>query len=732
MDPNTRQNSNGGDHVDDFQAEIVNPNPLEEHPMGPKLNAQTLKTLQQNDLKVVAQSVISITPDVATIAYKKILIEEPIDTNSFEYLDMFKKVKKCMDLRTKYQQISCQIDGMNPKDDPKINYDPSKFVLPCDIPVPDFPLNQFIFEMKDGVFRVYETGKLDVSISEVPSVKGFFEDLDFIIAFEAEGPIKTYAYKRLNFLQSLFDMHLVLNEVLEQAICKAVPHRDFYNVRKVDTHVHHSSCMNQKHLLRFIKSKMRKNADDIVIFRDGKHLSLQEVFQSLNLTAYDLSIDTLDMHAHKDSFQRFDKFNLKYNPLGESRLREIFLKIDNFIKGRYLAELTKQVISDLEESKYQMAEYRVSIYGRDENEWYKLADWFCENKVFSPNVRWLIQVPRLYQLYRSTGVIKNFEEFLTNIFKPLFDVTLNPQKHPNLHKFLTHVVGFDSVDDESKANRRLARTFPLPKDWDSTYDPPYSYYLYYMYANMTALNQLRLKLGENTFLLRPHAGEAGPEPHENLTAAFLLSHSINHGILLKKVPALQYLYYLMQIGLAVSPLSNNSLFLAYDRNPFPDFFKRGLNVSVSTDDPLQFHFTKEPLIEEYSVAAQIWKLSPTDMCEIARNSVLQSGFELCVKKTWIGENCILAGPTGNDIQKTNVPNLRLAFRHDTLMNERNTISKVLHSDATSSADQLQAETSGILKRKINDITLLNRISATNKRLRSMYGDNEGDKINEKS
>lgn len=65
------------------------------------------------------------------------------------------------------------------------------------------------------------------------------------------------------------------------------------------------------------------------------------MFESLNLTAYDLSIDTLDMHAHQDSFHRFDKFNLKYNPIGESRLREIFMKTDNYIKGRYLAELTK-------------------------------------------------------------------------------------------------------------------------------------------------------------------------------------------------------------------------------------------------------------------------------------------------------------------------------------------------------------------------------------------------------
>lgn len=55
----------------------------------------------------------------------------------------------------------------------------------------------------------------------------------------------------------------------------------------------------------------------------------------------------------------------------------------------------------------------------------------------------------------------------------------------------------------------------------------------------------------------------------------------------------------------MSPLSNNSLFLDYHRNPFPMFFQRGLNVSLSSDDPLQIHLTKEPLVEEYSVAAQV-------------------------------------------------------------------------------------------------------------------------------
>lgn len=106
----------------------------------------------------------------------------------------------------------------------------------------------------------------------------------------------------------------------------------------------------------------------------------------------------------------------------------------------------------------------------------------------------------------------------------------------------------------------------------------------------------------------------------------MMAENISHGLLLRKVPVLQYLYYLAQIGIAMSPLSNNSLFLNYHRNPLPEYLARGLVISLSTDDPLQFHFTKEPLMEEYSIAAQVWKLSSCDMCELARNSVLMSGF----------------------------------------------------------------------------------------------------------
>ncbi|KFA51802.1 hypothetical protein S40293_05849 [Stachybotrys chartarum IBT 40293] len=544
------------------------------------------------------------------------------------------------------------------------------------------------FKLDDnGVYQVYEddgSGESDMARKPalcVPTIREFYIDLENILTASSDGPSKSFAFRRLQYLEGKFQLYVLLNEYQETADSKKVPHRDFYNVRKVDTHVHHSACMNQKHLLRFIKSKMKKYPNEVVLFRDGKHLTLAEVFASINLTAYDLSIDTLDMHAHTDSFHRFDKFNLKYNPIGESRLRTIFLKTDNFIHGRYLAEITKEVISDLESSKYQMVEWRISIYGKSIDEWDKLAAWVVDNKLFSHNVRWLVQIPRLYDVYKASGLMDTFEQVVKNVFQPLFEVTKDPSSHPKLHIFLQRVIGFDSVDDESKVERRLFKKFPVPKVWDTNQNPPYSYWIYYLFANMASLNYWRKKRGFNTFVLRPHCGEAGDSEH--LAVALLCCHSISHGLLLRKVPLLQYMFYLDQIGIAMSPLSNNALFLAYERNPFHQYFKRGLNVSLSTDDPLQFAFTKEPLIEEYAVAAQIYKLSPVDMCELAKNSVKQSGFEMSIKKQWLGPHCELPGKEGNTMVKTNVPDRREEFRYYTLLQEIEILSRYAANEARS-------------------------------------------------
>lgn len=436
--------------------------------------------------------------------------------------------------------------------------------------------------------------------------------------------------------------------------------------------VHHSSMANQKHLLRFIKRKVRECGDEKVILNrdDPKKgpMTLNEVFKSLNLTPHELSVDTLDVHADHTTFHRFDRFNLKYNPFGQSRLREIFMKPDNFINGKYLAEMTHEVFAELQDTKYQNSEYRISIYGRDHAEWDKLGTWFESHKVYSDNVRWLIQIPRLYSTYKARGTVESFQDMLDNIFNPIFEATVDASAHPQVARLLQQVVGFDSVDDESQPQVRTdLRKCGAPETWNGSENPPYSYYSFFIYSNLAVLNQLRESKGLNTFTYRPHAGEAGDIEH--VATSFLLAHGINHGLNLKRSPVLQYLFYLTQIGVAMSPLSNNALFCEYTKNPLPTFFKRGLNVTLSTDDPLQFAFTREPLMEEYSVAAQVWKLSSTDLCELARNSVLQSGFEPCIKARWLGRSWYRAGQDGNDISKTNVPDIRLCYRYETLLDE---------------------------------------------------------------
>lgn len=123
-------------------------------------------------------------------------------------------------------------------------------------------------------------------------------------------------------------------------------------------------------------------------------------------------------------------------------------------------------------------------------------------------------------------------------------------------------------------------------------------------------------------------------------------------------------------------------------------------------------------MEEYSIAAQVWKLSSCDMCELARNSVLMSGFSHKVlitshtipfnhlqlhhsllsllfsrwldflltpplhqvKSSWLGPDNIKEGQEGNDIRRTNVPDIRVAFRYETMYEELNLITQAIRTD----------------------------------------------------
>lgn len=85
---------------------------------------------------------------------------------------------------------------------------------------------------------------------DVPDLKKYFQDLEYVSNMVADGPAKSFAFRRLKYLESKWNMYVLLNEYQELAAMKVslvqyccsgslfvlvfqrVPHRDFYNVRK--------------------------------------------------------------------------------------------------------------------------------------------------------------------------------------------------------------------------------------------------------------------------------------------------------------------------------------------------------------------------------------------------------------------------------------------------------------------------------------------------------------------
>lgn len=65
------------------------------------------------------------------------------------------------------------------------------------------------------------------------------------------------------------------------------------------------------------------------------------------------------------------------------------------------------------------------------------------------------------------------------------------------------------------------------------------------------------------------------------------------------------------------------------------------------------------------------------MCELARNSVIQSGWEGSIKGHWLGHQWAQGI---NDVHRTNVPDIRIKYRQDTLKNELATLQRYVAYD----------------------------------------------------
>ena len=56
---------------------------------------------------------------------------------------------------------------------------------------------------------------------------------------------------------------------------------------------------------RFIKKSLKNDADVVCRSVDGKGETLKDVFDQMNINAYDLSVDLLDCHADSNVYHRY-------------------------------------------------------------------------------------------------------------------------------------------------------------------------------------------------------------------------------------------------------------------------------------------------------------------------------------------------------------------------------------------------------------------------------------------
>jgi len=320
----------------------------------------------------------------------------------------------------------------------------------------------------DGIIEIFtktDTKQIN-SLITVPTIDEFITDYDRIVEMTSSGSMRTFSFQRLQMLTQAFKMHVTANGLVENEAQSNLLGTDFYRTMKVDNHIHLAAAPSAKQFVDFVRNKL-VNEGDTIVLEDGK--SLRQVFTDAGLDLDHLTIDAFNVLADYSVYQRFDNFNSKYSPFRLAQMRKIFLKTSNCLEGRYFAELTKIVLARLEASKghNSAAEMRLSIYGMERDEWLHLAKWvlrkwdakeedcglFSSGPVLSTHNRWIIQVPRLWRIFHNKKGEKNenskcFQDMLENLFVPIVEATLDPKKHPEVAELLTHIVGFDSVDDE--------------------------------------------------------------------------------------------------------------------------------------------------------------------------------------------------------------------------------------------------------------------------------------------
>ncbi|SCV03870.1 LAMI_0H11606g1_1 [Lachancea mirantina] len=603
-----------------------------------------------------------------------------------------------------------------------------------------FDIDHYKFEFNKHVKPLQSSEKFDYDkfVDSVPPISGYLRDFEATFNFLTSSHLEPIASKRIDYLVNKFELFQHLNGNSEIAENKKVSHRDFYNIRKVDQNHLLSGCVSQRQLNEFIWEKLNSEAERIV-YKDsnGNEVTLRQLFchgkNAKNNEEADIGLRAVD-----DTFLEWYQTTYLPNyhltgciPASMSNKEEMyfmiartFLEFDNFIDGEYFALLIiKHVIHNLERSKYQIAQLSID-FQFTESWWSNFAKWIVRWRLVSYNIRWNLRISRCYSKVFSTGQVPNFQAFLDRLFQPLLNA--EAENNIELQFVLSTLCCFDMVNHMEDDYTWTSFSNPIqekPLHWVAKGDnPPISLYMYYLNRYIAELNKQRYERHQNTFALRNSCPQKGNRVSQFLPKANTTEHveALISNLLLcqggllhaeplwNSSPAMVYAFYLLQIPLVLSPLSSVSPYQSmvkrqlfddhqtrtrdvtiqrqgtYTQNPFFQMHKAGLLVTLSTNSVLlNSSYTSEPIIEEFSVAASIYKLNSADLCEFLRNSIVSSGYEGFYKRHWIG---VTTGRTsffkddigGIDLwydidtetrYRHNVPDMRRTYRRDTFKSE---------------------------------------------------------------
>lgn len=153
------------------------------------------------------------------------------DLHDEEVLEVCAQLREAVALREKYRQrVETQLNHSS--DDVEPATPGCRGIDPFTPPI--LPPRTFGFESTRGVFVAWEeteTGR--EYFGQAPSFNAFMRDMLRLLQICSDAAVNSFCYRRLQKLEARFKLHVMEHEASEAAEQRAVPHRDFYNCRKV-------------------------------------------------------------------------------------------------------------------------------------------------------------------------------------------------------------------------------------------------------------------------------------------------------------------------------------------------------------------------------------------------------------------------------------------------------------------------------------------------------------------